>query len=81
MRSLLSAFVEAHHQAILNSLLGLFQSLGVMLAGPVLFGALQVGIDMGGAWIGLPFIIAAICGACATLMVFIYRLPADRPTS
>ena len=75
VRSLLNALVEAHHQAILNSLLGLLQVAGLMVAGPAFFEALRVGIDLGGGWIGLPFIIAAACGAMATAIVFIFRLP------
>lgn len=77
VRSLLNAYVEAHHQAILNSLLALLQSVGLMIASPVFFEALRVGIDLGGGWIGLPFVLAAACGALATIFVFVFRLPRE----
>ena len=75
VRSLLNAFVEPHHQAILNSLLALLQNVGLMVAGPVFFEGLRIGINLGGGWIGLPFVMAAACGGVATAIVFVFRLP------
>ncbi|KJR86145.1 MFS transporter [Sporothrix schenckii 1099-18] len=75
MRSLLNAFVEPHHLAMLNTLLGLLEYSGVMVTAPVLFGALQRGVVLGGPWAGLPFIIAA--GVCfvGTFVVVVFRIP------
>lgn len=75
MRSLISAFVESHHQAILNSTIGLFEFSGLMVTGPVLFGALQKGLDMGGLWIGLPFMYAAAIMGLSTAIAFAFQIP------
>ncbi len=75
VRSLLNAFIKAHHQAMLNSLLGVLQYVAVAMAAPMLSRAMQAGIAMGGAWMGLPFLVAAACAATAAVIVFLFRLP------
>ncbi len=75
VRSLLNAMVESHHLAILNSLVGLIEFTGLMVAAPVLFDALHTGLKMGGLWAGLPFFITAFTLGLATLVVFAFRLP------
>jgi len=75
LRSLLNSFVESHHQAILNSLLGLLEYVGIMVASPLLFAALDKGNQLGGIWTGLPFFAATIALAAATAIVFVFRLP------
>ncbi|CAK7215197.1 hypothetical protein SBRCBS47491_002401 [Sporothrix bragantina] len=73
MRSLLNAFVEPHHLAMLNTLLGLLEFSGLMVAAPVLFGALQRGVALGGVWTGLPFLICAGMCLVSTLVVVVFR--------
>lgn len=75
MRSLLNAFVEPHHLAMLNTLLGLLEFSGLMVAAPVLFGALQKGVALGGALTGLPFIISAGMCLVSTVVVAVFRIP------
>ncbi|KAL1894895.1 hypothetical protein Sste5346_005582 [Sporothrix stenoceras] len=75
MRSLLNAFVEPHHLAMLNTLLGLLEFSGLMVAAPVLFGALQKGVALGGAWTGLPFILSAGMCLVSTVVVVVFRIP------
>jgi hypothetical protein len=59
IHSLLSSLVEPHHFGTLNSLIGVLEMVGLMVAAPSLFQSLRLGLELGGAWIGLPFFIAA----------------------
>lgn len=75
LRSLLNAFVESHHIAMLNTLISILEFGGVMVASPLLFASLGKGIELGGAWVGLPYFLAAAGFAIATTIVFLFRLP------
>jgi hypothetical protein len=55
LRSLMTSLVEGHHVARLNSLLGIFDTTGLMIGSPLLAMAFKKGVAMGGWWIGLPF--------------------------
>ncbi|EFX02009.1 major facilitator superfamily transporter [Grosmannia clavigera kw1407] len=75
LRSLLSAFVESHHQAMLNSIIGLFEFSGLMVTSPLLYGAMQHGLELGGLWIGLPFMYAAGITSLAAGIAFAFQIP------
>lgn len=75
IRSVLSALVEQHHIAILNTLIGITESVGVMVASPLLAMSLSLGLKMGGAWIGLPFLLAALFAAIVTTIAWTFRPP------
>lgn len=75
LRSLLNAQVEPHHVGILNTLLGFVDTLGVMLAAPVFSESLNKGIELGGAWIGLPFVAGAVISCFAAGILWVYRIP------
>lgn len=75
MHSLLNSFVEPHHLAMLNTLLGMLEVSGLMVAAPLLFGALQRGVALGGAWTGLPFMLAAGMCLVSTVIVVVFRIP------
>lgn len=77
LRSLLNALVEPHHVGMLNTVVGFLETLGIMVAAPVFSWALQVGIEMGGGWIGLPFAAGTLITCVATVMVFAYRIPRE----
>lgn len=77
LRSLLNALVEPHHVGILNSLIGLLETTGVMVCAPIFSAALQKGINLGGAWIGLPFAVAASVVLCGVAVLFLYHIPQD----
>jgi MFS family permease len=70
LRSLLSSMVEPRHMGTLNSLIGVLEMLGLMIAAPVLFGSLSLGFEWGGAWTGLPFICAAAIISVATAIIW-----------
>ena len=75
IRSLLNAQVEPHHVGILNTLLGFLDTLGVMIAAPVFSESLNKGIELGGPWIGLPFLAGAVISCFATGILWLYRIP------
>ncbi|KAK3996392.1 major facilitator superfamily domain-containing protein [Cladorrhinum sp. PSN332] len=58
IRSLLNSLVEEHHIGTMNTLIGFMETVGLTMAGPVLAKSLEIGLDLGGPWIGLPLIIA-----------------------
>ncbi|KAK6073234.1 MFS transporter [Seiridium cupressi] len=59
IRSLLSDIVEPRSLGTMNSLVGILEMLGLMISAPTLFGCLRLGFELGGNWIGLPFMCAA----------------------
>ncbi|KAI3398099.1 hypothetical protein diail_9852 [Diaporthe ilicicola] len=75
LRSLLNAQVEPHHVGILNTLLGFVDTVGVMVAAPIFSESLNKGIELGGAWIGLPFVAGAIISCFAAGILWVYRIP------
>lgn len=75
IRAVLCALVEDHHIAILNTLIGITESVGVMVASPVLAMSLSLGLKMGGAWIGLPFLLAALFAMIVTTIAWAFRPP------
>ena len=59
LRSLLTSLVEAHHVARLNTFIGIFDTIGHMIGSPLLAMLFRKGIDLGGVWFGLPFLLDA----------------------
>ncbi|KAH6854815.1 major facilitator superfamily domain-containing protein [Chaetomium sp. MPI-CAGE-AT-0009] len=75
IRSLLNALVEEHHVGTVNSLIGFMEMVGSTIAGPLLAKSLSVGLDLGGAWVGLPFLVAGLLFVISTTILYIFRLP------
>ncbi|KAK4186417.1 major facilitator superfamily domain-containing protein [Podospora australis] len=78
VRSLLNGMVEEHHVGTLNVLVGLLETVGLMMAGPLLSKSLSVGMNLGGAWVGLPFLVAGIFFVISTTVVWIFGLPSGQ---
>ena len=78
IRSLLNALVEPQHIGMLNSILSFMEMVGFMFAGPALSQALRIGMELGGAWIGLPFLCASLIFLVSTAIVFVFRVPRSR---
>ncbi|KAL2016178.1 hypothetical protein VTK56DRAFT_4096 [Thermocarpiscus australiensis] len=81
IRSLLNALVEEHHVGTVNTLAGFMEVVGMTVVGPLLAESLKVGLDMGGAWEGLPFITAGLFFLVSTAILWSFRLPNRRQTS
>ena len=54
------------------------EMVGFMFAGPALSQALRIGMELGGAWIGLPFLCASLIFLVSTAIVFVFRVPRSR---
>ena len=59
VRSLAATLVPASDIGMMSTLLGLAQSLGTMIAGPALALTFKRGMELGGFWFGLPYMVAA----------------------
>lgn len=59
LRSLATSLVEAHHVARLNSFIGVFDTIGLMLGSPLLAVLFTHSINLSGPWTGLPFLFCA----------------------
>ncbi|CEJ94628.1 hypothetical protein VHEMI10146 [[Torrubiella] hemipterigena] len=70
LRSLISMLVDPHRLGSIYSTLSLMDTVGSLVAGPVLAQALKWGIRWGGIWRGLPYIFSsALCGAAAVALL------------
>ncbi|GAB1311559.1 hypothetical protein MFIFM68171_01769 [Madurella fahalii] len=78
VRSLLNALVEERHVGTVNTLVGLMEMVGLAVAGPLLAKSLSVGLNLGGPWIGLPFITAGLFFMISTTILWAFRLPNGR---
>ncbi|KAK3683305.1 hypothetical protein B0T22DRAFT_244719 [Podospora appendiculata] len=65
LRSLSTGLVEPHHVARLNSCIGVFDTAGLMVGSPLLAALFTKGIEVGGVWFGLPFL---VCAAVVTVL-------------
>lgn len=81
IRSLLNALVEEHHVGTVNSLVGFMEMVGMTVAGPLLAESLKTGLNLGGAWIGLPFVTAGLFFVVSTTILWAFRLPNARRSS
>lgn len=75
LRSVLNALVEPHHVGMLNTLMGLMETIALMVAAPVFAEALRTGINLGGPWMGLPFMCAALISSIACFVIFSFHVP------
>lgn len=65
IRSLAISLVEGHAVARCFALMGLMDTLGMVIGSPSLAGLFDAGVNWGGLWLGLPF------WACAIVVAFI----------
>jgi hypothetical protein len=81
IRSLLNALVEEHHVGTVNALVSFMDNIGLTAAGPLLAKSLSIGLNLGGAWIGLPFLFAALMFSFSSAILWTFRLPNGRSTT
>ncbi|RDW63435.1 hypothetical protein BP6252_10980 [Coleophoma cylindrospora] len=68
--SLMASMVEPHHIGILFNCSALLQTLGSILAGPLLASSFSLGLRMGGIWTSLPFLIAGCLFSCGAIIAW-----------
>ncbi|RAK98755.1 MFS general substrate transporter [Aspergillus ibericus CBS 121593] len=79
LRSLATALVLHSQIGVLNTAIGLAQSIGSMVSGPLLANAFQRGVHQDGFWMGLPYLLAAALFFLASCLVSIVRIMAEEP--
>ncbi|ODA83166.1 hypothetical protein RJ55_01677 [Drechmeria coniospora] len=76
-RALLNAIVEPHTIATLNTTISTLETLVGLVGAPALGWLLGRGIELGGPWFGLPFLVTAICSAFVLVAVIAFKVPND----
>lgn len=74
-RALLSAVVEPHTIATLNTTISLLDMVMGLVAGPAMGWLLSKGMELGGAWQGLPFMVVTGLTVIVTALLFAFKLP------
>ncbi|KAF7546054.1 hypothetical protein G7Z17_g8707 [Cylindrodendrum hubeiense] len=74
-RALLNAVVEPHTVATLNTTISLVEMLIALISGPAMGWLLSEGMDLGGAWQGLPFLVLTALAIGMTAAVFVFKIP------
>lgn len=73
-RSLATAIVQPDHVGTLYSAIAVAQSVGLLVSGPLFAGLFRLGLHLGDAWMGLPFLQAALFYVVACVAVSCIRL-------
>ncbi|KAF4455609.1 hypothetical protein F53441_2133 [Fusarium austroafricanum] len=73
-RALINALVEPHTIATLNTTISLIEVI-MGLTAPAMSWLLGRGIEMGGQWMGLPFMVTSAMAMATAIMLFIVKLP------
>jgi hypothetical protein len=69
LRNLATSLVEPHHVARLMTFVSWIDTSGLMVASPLLAWLFERGVEMGGIWMGLPFLFTAgVFGVVAVLL-------------
>ncbi|OAA38902.1 Major facilitator superfamily domain, general substrate transporter [Metarhizium rileyi] len=74
LRSLLASIVDKRQVNMMYTSMSVFETMGSIVAGPLLAASFRLGMELDGAWIGLPFLVtgclfgsAAIAVACISV--------------
>ncbi|KAJ5205015.1 uncharacterized protein N7498_005894 [Penicillium cinerascens] len=73
-RSLVTSLVPPDHVGTLYSAIGISQAIGVFVAGPLFAYLFKLGMHLGNAWMGMPFLQAALFYLVATVAVWRVRI-------
>jgi MFS family permease len=73
-RSLATSLVRPDHVGTLYSAIAIAQGLGTVVSGPLFANLFQLGMHLGNAWLGLPFLQAAVFFSVAVTAVWHVRL-------
>lgn len=76
-RSLVAFLVTPHQIGTLYSATAMVQSLGSLVGGPVFARLFQWGLNLGWAWLGLPFLLPGLLYAVATTAVWNMSMPEE----
>ena len=74
IRSFLTSLVPGHHIGRVYSIISMWDSLGTMLGAPFLARLFKTGMEMGDAWVGLPFYFLGVGSGLFAGLLFVVRL-------
>lgn len=74
VRSLLAGLVKPTEVARLFTVMSVLQTVSVLVASPLVASLYTTGLKMGGAWVGLPFLVGGTLFAVATAAIWALRL-------
>jgi hypothetical protein len=74
-RGLITSLVLPNQIGILYTSLAAVQSIGALVAGPLLATTFRMGMGLGDAWLGLPFLAASAMYCLGLLCICTVRLP------
>lgn len=69
IRSLLASIIDKHHFNMMYTTMSVFETMGSVVAGPLLAASFRTGLEWGDTWIGLPFLVAGSLFGSAALAV------------
>lgn len=82
LRSLLASIVDKRHVNTMYTIISVFESMGSIVAGPLLAASFRLGMNMDGAWIGLPFLMTGcLFGSAAVAVIAINVSSVEREAS
>lgn len=73
-RGLTTELVDESHVAMLFTAQSVFMTLSEVAAGPVLAGLYRKGLDLGGFWLSMPFLVSTFLFATTTVITFVVRV-------
>jgi len=77
-RSLATSLVLPDHVGTLYSAIAIAQGLGILISGPLFANLFRLGMHLGKAWLGLPFLQAALFFVVAVAAVWHVRIEPTR---
>ena len=75
LRALLNAIVEPHTIATLNTTVSMLEALVGLPGGPGFGWLLSRGIDLGGVWMGIPFLLGSLLSMIGFGFMLAFRIP------
>jgi MFS family permease len=74
-RALLNAVVEPHTVATLNTTISMMEGIMGLISSPFLGWLLSKGLELGGMWMGLPYLVCAGLATATGALLAAFRLP------
>jgi hypothetical protein len=74
-RAVLTAVVEPHAVAALNTTLATVETLAIFVSSPCVAWLLGKGMELGGVWMGLHFQANVACGVLSLIAIWCFRIP------
>jgi hypothetical protein len=74
-RSLITTMIQREQTARLYVIIEILEAVGMIIAGPTIAAFFKWGLELGGSWIGLPWIVASGLFFLTATAVSIYKMP------